>query len=249
MKPIIQLNHADLGYSKKPILHDVSCTIQLGDQVGIVGQNGSGKTTFLRSILGSLKPLKGTLQIDRTQRFAYVPQMDHLNVTLPLTVRETVLLAKRAKNIFGKISQDDEQSAEHSIKKVGLEHIQHLLIREISGGQRQRTLLAQALSQKPNVILLDEPTRGLDIVAEQDFLSLIQQLREEQNMTLLLVTHALQIPLNYTQKIFIMHRGSLISTTPNELIQTKKLEEIYGVPFIHNEQNGTKWVFPLKGVK
>ncbi len=243
--PLIEFQQAELGYRGKTILRDVRCSIHPGDSVGIAGPNGSGKTTFLRAVLGALKPLKGTVNIDRSHRFAYVPQIENLNLFLPLTVRETVFLPAKSKNSFGIASAEDERRAEEAIEKTGVADIQHRLLREVSGGQRQKTILAQAISQNPSVLLLDEPTRGLDVVAERDLLALIRGLKAEHKLTLLFVTHTLQIVLNFMDKILLFDDGKVIETNPDELIKTKKLEEIYGVPFSHHEQDGLRWVSPL----
>ncbi len=243
--PLIEIKNADLGYRGRVILNNISCSVNQGESVGIVGPNGCGKTTFLRAVLGALKPRNGLVQVDRTHRFAYVPQMENLNLFLPLTVRETVYLPAKAKSSFGIVSVEDERQAESAIEKTGIFKIAGLLLREVSGGQRQKTILAQAISQNPSVLLMDEPTRGLDVVAERDLLQLTRELKAERNLTLLFVTHTLQIVLNFMDKILLFDKGGVIETTPEELIKTKKLEEIYGVPFYHHEQDGLRWVSPL----
>lgn len=243
--PLIEFQNARLGYRGKPILQDITCSIHQGDSVGIAGPNGCGKTTLLRAVLGDVKPSNGSVTVDRTHRFAYVPQAENLNLFLPLTVRETVLLPAKSKSSFGIASTEDERLAEDAIQKTGISDIQNLLLREVSGGQRQKTILAQAISQNPSVLLMDEPTRGLDVVAERDLLVLIRELKAERNLTLLFVTHTLQIVLNFMDKILLFDNGRMIETSPDELIKTKKLEEIYGVPFHHHEQDGMRWVSPL----
>jgi ABC-type Mn2+/Zn2+ transport system ATPase subunit len=243
---LIRFNEADLGYGKTPVLRQVSCAIASGESVGLVGPNGSGKTTFLRAVLGLLKPSRGSVETDRGRRFAYVPQAENLNFFWPLTVREAVLLAFRSKRAWGRLTAEERDSAESAMERTGITPIAGRLLSEVSGGQRQRTILAQALSQKPDVLLLDEPTRGLDVVAEEDLLSLIQQITAERRMTLLFVTHTLQIPLNYTEKILLFADGSVIGATPEELIRTDKLETIYGRPFTHGEKDGVRWVLPRR---
>jgi ABC-type Mn2+/Zn2+ transport system ATPase subunit len=215
--------------------------------VGIVGPNGAGKTTFLRGVLGQLPMVTGAREVERALRFAYVPQIDELNLYWPLTIREAVRLSLRARRPFGRTTAEEDAAAEKAMADVGVTAIQDRLLSEVSGGQRQKTILAQALCQKPDVLLLDEPTRGLDVVAERDFMSLIDACRRNDKLTILLVTHSLQIPLNFTEKILLFDKGRVIETTPNELVHTKKLEDIYGVPFSHQEQDGLKWVAPTRG--
>ncbi|HNC73837.1 MAG TPA: ATP-binding cassette domain-containing protein, partial [Elusimicrobiota bacterium] len=119
------------------------------------------------------------------------------------------------------------------------------LLGEVSGGQRQRAVLAQALCQSPDVLVLDEPTKGLDVMAERDLLDLIAGLRS-QRLTILLVSHSLQIPLNFTDRILLFAEGRVVDTTPGELTTTNRLEEIYGAPFAHLEQEGMKWAMPRR---
>jgi zinc transport system ATP-binding protein len=244
---LIRFDRAELGYGKRTILRDVNCSIHPGDCVGIVGPNGSGKTTFLRGVLGLLKPTGGVVAIDKKKRFAYVPQVEDLNYYWPVTVREAVALPAASRRLFGRVSAEEGKNIDSSIEKTGISNISGLLLSEASGGQRQKAILAQALCQKPDVLLLDEPTKGLDVVAERDFMALIRDLRKEEKLTILLVTHTLQIPLNFTEKIFLFKEGRVFGTTPDELVKTKKLEDIYGVPFLHDEKDGFRWVSPREG--
>lgn len=244
MQNLIEFKGVDLSYEKTTVLRGVNCAVQKGSSVGIVGPNGSGKTTFLKGVLGSLKPAQGKIQVDHLYHFAYVPQVENLNLSWPITVKETVFLPAQSKSFLGIASSEDERLAENAMEKVGVADIGDRLLREVSGGQRQKTILAQALSQKPDVLLLDEPTRGLDVVAERDLLNLILRLKEQENLTILFVTHTLQIALNFMEKILLFDNGAVIETTPSELLKTQKLEEIYKTPFIHIEKDGLKWAAP-----
>jgi ABC-type Mn2+/Zn2+ transport system ATPase subunit len=239
---MIRFHKAQLGYGRHVVLSDVSLEIAAGDFVGVVGPNGSGKTTILRSLLGLLPPLSGTVTADRKRRFAYVPQVEELNAFWPLTVREVVALAHRSRHVMGRLSEEQETAIDRAIKRAGIVDLENSRYDELSGGQRQRTLLAQALSQNPEVLLLDEPTRGLDAKAERDLLDLLSDVNEKEGMAIVLVTHTLAIPINTTEKILLVHDGRVISTTADEIFQTRKLEEIYGLPFVHSESGGIRWI-------
>ena len=243
--PLVRFEHADIGYGSRPILRDVTCSIEKGESVGLVGPNGSGKTTFLKSVLGLAPCLSGRLEVDRSGRFAYVPQSEELNFFWPLTLTEMVRLPARARRFWGAMDEPEKRSAEKALEKVGLSARAGMLFRDGSGGQRQRAVLAQALFQDPEVLLMDEPTRGLDMVAERDLLHLIQTLKSKK-LTLFLVTHQLSIPLNFAEKILVFKGGAVIETTSDELIHTKKLEDIYGVPFVYHEEAGVRWAAPIR---
>jgi len=240
--PLIRLENAALGYGRRAVLQDVSCAVHAGECVGIVGPNGAGKTTFLRAVLGFLRPTAGRLTVDRTKTFAYVPQQEEINTLWPLRVKDVVFLGDRAKRPFGRIAPEERRAAEEVMEDVGIAPIADALFAQVSGGQRQRTILAQALAQRPDVLLLDEPTRGLDVVAEKDLLAIVRRLKGR--LTILLVTHTLQIPLNFTERILLFKGGRLFDTTAEELTRTSKLEEIYGTPFLQQEHEGFRWVAP-----
>ena len=247
MSVVIRLEQASLGYRKSVVLREISCSIRKGERVGLVGPNGSGKTTFLKGLLGLVTPISGTIHVDRTQKFAYVPQAEGIRTPLPLSVQDVVELPCRSQRPFGSILDAEKVRVQETMRSVGIHSIARLLFREVSGGQKQKAILAQAMVQNPDVLLLDEPTRGLDVVAEQDLLSNIQNLGAPGGeVTVLFVTHALQIPLNFMDRILLFERGQVVSVTPEELLKTKKLEEIYGIPFIHQESQGMKWVMPVR---
>jgi ABC-type Mn2+/Zn2+ transport system ATPase subunit len=240
---LIRFDGARFGYGRRPVLEAVTCRIEPGESVGLVGPNGSGKSTFLKAVVGILPPMGGAVLVDRSRRFAYVPQSEELNLAWPLTVRDVVSLALRSRRCLGRMPPDDRRAVDEALDLMGIGGIANRLFREASGGQRQRAILAQALSQRPDVLLLDEPTRGLDVAAERDLLSAIRGFRG-RGMTILLVAHTLHIPLNETEKIFLFKDGTVIVTGPEELMRTQKLEEIYGVPFLRQERDGIRSVTP-----
>lgn len=242
--PLVVFENARLGYGRKMVLDNVTCRVDVGECVGLVGPNGAGKTTFLRTVLGFIPPLGGRMAVDKGRRMAYVPQAEELNTYWPITVRETVSLPAARKRVFGRLSPAEKADVDWAMARVGIADLSRRLLSEVSGGQRQKTILAQAISQRPDVLLLDEPTRGLDVVAEKDLLALVLDLQRKESMTVLLVTHALPIPLNFCERVFLFKGGALHTATPEQLVATRKLEEIYGVPFVSDEKEGFRWVAP-----
>lgn len=245
MPTLIQFKNADLGYGSLPVLRGVNLQIDEGESLGLVGPNGCGKTTFLRAVLGLLRPLSGAVERRSGPRFAYVPQADEMNLLWPLTVEDVVQLPARALRWGGRLSPEARRRAEEAMARSGVIGIRKKLLREVSGGQRQRTAIAQALAQAPDVYLLDEPTKGLDVVAERDLLGLVAGL-SEGGKTVFLVSHSLHIPLNYSKRILLFHQGNVISSTPEEILNRRRLEDVYGVPFVHMEQNGQRWAVPVR---
>ncbi|MGQ0645266.1 MAG: metal ABC transporter ATP-binding protein [Elusimicrobiota bacterium] len=240
---LIRFENARLGYGGRAVLENVSCSVEAGECVGLVGSNGSGKSTFLRTVAGIQPALAGRVEVDRSRPFAYVPQSEELNLAWPLTVRDVVSLPLLSRRAPGRPKDADRRAVEESLERMGVSDIADKLFREISGGQRQRVILAQALSQKPAVLLLDEPTKGLDAAAERDLLRTVRDLRGA-GMTILLVAHTLHIPLNETEKIFLFKDGVVLPTTPEELTRPGRLEEIYGVPFLRAEKDGVRFLWP-----
>ncbi len=241
--PLIHFENAALGYGTHALLKEVNLQINDGESVGLVGPNGCGKTTFLRTVLGVLKPLAGRVNRRAGPRFAYVPQGEEMNLLWPLTIKDVVELPARALRWGGRAHAEDHRRAQEAMARSGVQKIAHRLLRDVSGGQRQRTAIAQAVAQAPDVYLLDEPTKGLDVVAERDLLDIVAGL-SEGGKTVFLVTHSLHIPLNLSKRILLFHQGRVISSTPEEIIGSKLLEEVYNMPFVHMEQEGQRWVVP-----
>lgn len=249
MSVFAALKDVSLGYAGSPVLSGVTLEIPSGAFAALVGPNGAGKTTFLRALLGRLEPGEGTVTIDRAKKLAYVPQLDAMNMHWPLTVGEAVSLALRARRPFGRLGEEETAAVAEALALTGLESAADRPLRAVSGGQRQRAVLAQALAQKPDTLLLDEPTRGLDVAAEGRFLDLLKRLKEERGLTILFVTHSLATALNHASQILLFHQGRVVSTTPEALVTTKVLEDVYGLPFVHAERDGLRFVAPAGGAR
>jgi ABC-type Mn2+/Zn2+ transport system ATPase subunit len=220
-----------LAYGRRIVLEDVNLEIGSGQFCFFLGPNGSGKTTFIRAILGVLQPRAGMLWLhpewSRLEQIGFVPQRCDLNPTLPTTVREFVILGLVGIRASG---SEETERLEWALARVGLEGMARRNYWSLSGGQRQRVLVARALVRQPRFLILDEPTNGLDLAAEDAFLRFLADLNREERLTLLFVTHNVAIAARYATDIALFHSGTLESGTREKMLDRDTLERVYGAP-------------------
>ncbi len=205
-KEIIKLAGVTIGYGKEAIVSGIDLTVYENDFIGIVGPNGAGKTTMLKTLLGNLKPLAGSIEKENL-RFGYVPQRDTVQPLLPYSVFDVVMMGRYSLGgVFKKITEKDKAVVEESLSYVGLSELKNKNYNSLSGGQRQRTLIARALAVQPNVLILDEPTNGMDTPSHYSLLNLISRLHEEKNLTIFIVSHLLSDVANFVKKIVMIDR-------------------------------------------
>ncbi len=237
---IIRTAGLRLGYGQRIVLTQVDFQMRQGEFWFFIGPNGEGKTTLLRAILGLLRPQAGQLwvhpELGQRQRIGFVPQRCDINPTLPTTVREFVLLG-----LVG-IDTDRREAAVRlgwALERVGLGGLEEKDYWSLSGGQRQRALVARALVRRPSVLILDEPTNGLDLVAEDAALRLLAALNRKEHQTLLFVTHNLAIAARYATHIALFHAGEVVSGPRHEVLNRQTLERVYGVAVeVSSNQSG-----------
>lgn len=230
-EPLVRFREAKLGYGRQVVLSNVTLDVLRGDFFGLVGPNGSGKTTLLRCLLGILKPLSG--QVTRTAglRIGYVPQREMLDPLFPLTALDIVLMGRYPRvGLLRSPGRKDRDFALHCLQQVGLGDFAHRLYRELSGGQRQRVLIARALAVEPNLLVLDEPTNGLDLPTEASILGLIERFHAQGGLTIVLVSHLLNVVARYAVRIGVLLDGRLLVGEAEQLMQEQVLQEAYGVP-------------------
>ena len=228
---LVTFDHASLGYGRHVVLRDISFSIPEGDFLGLVGPNGSGKTTILRALLGTHGPLAGTVTTDEGLRFGYVPQRDQVDYDYPLTALDVVLMGRYDRIGLGRRpTAADRDHAMQALQQVGIADLAGKHLRNLSGGQRQRTLIARALVGQPNILVLDEPTNGMDLVATTQILGLVRDLHERSGITVLMVSHALNEVANYVERIALVLEGSFRIGTTAEIMTESVLSGIYGIP-------------------
>ena len=230
-RPVIRADHVLLGYPRRVIARDLSFVISPQEILGIVGPNGCGKTTLLRTILGLLRPLGGRIGRDPELVISYVPQRDRLDTMLPITALEVVVMGRAARaGAFRRSGESDRAAARTALGRVGVESLGPELFRTLSGGQQQRVLIARALAAEPNVLVLDEPTAGMDIGSEAAVLAFLRELNHSAGTTIIVVTHVLSIVLNFATSIMLMAGGQVLHGAVDEVLQENRLEALYRVP-------------------
>jgi zinc transport system ATP-binding protein len=230
-EPLVRFQDVQLGYGRQLVLEKVQLDIFRGDFFGLVGPNGSGKTTLLRCLLGILKPLSGEVTRSVGLRIGYVPQREMLDPLFPLSALDIVLMGRYPRaGILRSPQRADRDFAMQCLEQVGLADSAHKLYRELSGGQRQRVLIARALAVEPNLLVLDEPTNGLDLPTEAAILGLIERLHAQNGLTIVLVSHVLNVVARYATRMGVLLDGRLLVGAAEDLMQDQVLEEAYGVP-------------------
>ncbi|MBU2568143.1 MAG: ABC transporter ATP-binding protein [Elusimicrobia bacterium] len=234
-----------LGYGRNVVLEKLNFTIQKNDFVGIIGQNGSGKTTVLKAINNSLKPQRGEIFREPDIKIGYVIQRQYLDTIFPFTVKEIVMMGR-----YGKIGPlkfpepGDENKVEEVLTVTGIYDLKNKLYRELSGGQRQRVLVARALASEPNLLLLDEPTNDLDIKGTEQILKLVQKIHSELGITVIVVSHLLLTILNYAHKIIFLKDKKAAMYSLEEIFSEEMLTQIYEYPVKIGTIHNKKYIVP-----
>ena len=200
------------------VLHGVDLALEPGEIVTIVGPNGSGKSTLLRVLIGALKPTAGTIERDRRLRIGYVPQKLHIDPTMPLTVRRFLDLPKR-------ISEGDAQEA---LETAGVGGLGKRQMTALSGGQFQRVLLARAILGKPQVLMLDEATQGLDQPGSASFYRQIEAVRRDLDCAVLMVSHELHVVMSASDRVVCLNGHICCEGTPAVVSAAPAYRELFG---------------------
>jgi manganese/zinc/iron transport system ATP- binding protein len=243
MSDLVSFDRVALGYGRRTVLSDLTFRIAEGDFLGLVGPNGAGKTTVLRAILGTLAPLRGSLARAPSLRFGYVPQRDQVDYNFPLKVLDVVLMGRYDRiGLARRPGKGDRERAMAALEHVGIPDLAGRQLKDLSGGQKQRTLIARALVGEPNVLVLDEPTNGMDLVSTTQILGLVRELHERDNLTVIMVSHALNEVANYVERIALVVGGGFRIGTVDEIMTVPVLSEMYGIPVEVDSFNGHRIV-------
>ncbi|MCD6219639.1 ABC transporter ATP-binding protein [Candidatus Calescamantes bacterium] len=226
MNPIIELEKVTISYRENIALKDVSLKVFPGEFIVVAGPNGAGKTTLLTAINGLGKLLKGKVRVNgiimgrRTATqirkiTGYVPQVLRIDPRMPINVREAVMLGRYGRvGVLRRLSLRDEKAVDGAINLTKIRHLLDRPIGHLSGGELQKVSIARALSQEPQILLLDEPLSNLDISAQEDILRLIEEVHRSKNLTTLMVMHYLNLLPRSATRLILLKNGNLIFDGP-----------------------------------
>ncbi|MCL5429259.1 MAG: heme ABC transporter ATP-binding protein [Chloroflexi bacterium] len=244
-----------LAYGGKVVLRSEDLKLDRGELLGLIGPNGSGKTSLIRSFSGVLKPISGSIHLDnknlvefseqeRARQIAVVPQSAQLPPAF--TVFECVALGRTPHlNWLGRLGPRDLEQIQKAMQSSEVSHLSDRRMGELSGGEQQRVLLARALAQDCPILLLDEPTAHLDLHHQVSLLSLVSRMAHKQNLAVLVAMHDLNLAALYADRLVLLVDGRIrASGTPAEVLTTETLQSAYQIPLhVHpNPQHGTPWV-------
>ena len=247
--PLVALEDAAVGHGGRALLSGVSLAVVPGDFLAVVGPNGGGKTTLVRSLLGALPLVSGRLVRARAPRVGYVPQREAVDPIWPFTALEVVLMGRTpGLGPLRRPAAADRAAARAALARVGLGAIGGARFGELSGGQRQRTLIARALAADPELLVLDEPTSGMDPAAELATMDLLRALHAGGALAVVMVSHRLDAVANAARALaFVDKDRALFRVGPlEEMLRPDALGALYGRPVAVREEAGRRFVYPLE---
>ena len=224
---LVGLDHVTFGYGGAPVLRDVDHVVHAGDFTGVVGPSGSGKTSLLRLLLGTEKPQHGTVTRAAGTAVSYVPQLETVNWNFPVTVAECVLMSRPTRRLLPWATPAEKLEVAALLERLGIGDLGRRHIRELSGGQQQRMFIARALLRRPQLLLMDEPTSGVDIGTRHEVLHLLDDLNRE-GLAIVLTTHDLNGMAAHLPHLVALQRRVIAAGPPSEVIVPEVLEQTFG---------------------
>jgi zinc transport system ATP-binding protein len=222
----VELDGVDFAYQRdQVVLRDVDLRVEPGEFVAIAGPNGGGKTTLLRLVLGLERPTRGRVLLfgepaaafgDR-RRIGYLAQRARVGVEAPATVREVVEAGRAPLHLFGRLRRADRAAVDEAIERVGLSRLARRPLQQLSGGQQQRAFIAKALAAHPSLLVLDEPTTGVDVEAQEALAALLERLHRELAVTVLYVSHEFGAIEHFVRRIVLVRERIVFDGNPSEL--------------------------------
>lgn len=245
---LLKLNEATLGYGHTPLLGGISFSVEEGDSLAIVGPNGAGKSTLLFTALGMIPPLAGTVERKRDLSVGYVPQRGRHDPLFPFRVLDVVAMGSLGQSAQGhSFHFAPPAKARAALAELGVEDLALHPFRSLSGGQQQRVLIARALVRSPQLLVLDEPTAGMDLPSERDLMALIASLPKSKPMAVIFVTHELTLAAGHAKRIAFIskYRQLFRIDLASALMTPESLSELYGRPMTVTSYAGEQVIRPV----
>jgi len=247
---LVALEGGAIGYGRRALLSGIDLAVGPGDFLAVVGPNGGGKTTLLRTLLGALPLVDGRLVRPRPVRVGYVPQREHVDPIWPFRVREVVLMGRVPG--LGPLrwpGPRDREAVRSGLERVGIEDLSEKWYGELSGGQRQRTLIARALAAEPELLAIDEPTNGMDPGAELGTMDLLRDLQRGGGPAIVMVSHRIEAVANYARTLAFADKDTrLFKVGPlDAMLRPEALEALYRRPVVVREEGGRRVVLSANG--
>ena len=224
---LLRLERVSCRYGHDPVLVDVDLAVAEGQFTGIVGPSGSGKTTLLRALTGTIKPVSGSVTRRRDVRVGYVPQVDSVSWSFPVTVSECVLMGRTDDRRLPWRSRSEQAEVSDLLERLGIADLADRHIRALSGGQQQRMFIARALLRRPQLLLMDEPTSGVDVRTRHEVLHLLDELHAE-GLAIVLTTHDLNGIAAHLPHLVCLNTSVIAAGPPAEVLTAEVLERTYG---------------------
>ena len=246
MNAILRIDRIRCAYPRTPVLRELTFQVDAAEFFIVIGPNGSGKTTLVKAMAGLLpvsggkilfkdRPLKSYRKRDLAQKIAYVAQTDLAEN--PFTIRKTVLMGRAPYlGLLGFEGEADLSMARNAMAITGVDHLADRRLDQLSGGERQRVFIARAICQQPRIILLDEPTAALDLSFQVRLMDLMERLKTEQQVTIVMVSHDLNMAAMYADRLLLLSKGRVARQgTPAQVIDFALLEQVYGCTLLVDE--------------
>ncbi|WP_268913903.1 metal ABC transporter ATP-binding protein [Lentilactobacillus sp. SPB1-3] len=218
---VVQVNNLNVSFGRQQVLSDLNLNVQRGEFLAILGHNGVGKTTFVRTLLKQLKPTSGEIILAPDTKIGYVPQFRNIDIEYPLSIRDFIALSFTGIRLPF-LNRQEKQILNRVIEMVDLSDIANHSMGKASGGEKQRAYLASALVKQPNLLILDESTASLDPDAKQELLRVVKRLNVQEQLTVMFITHDVSVMAKYPDHYLWMKHGGyelgLIEDLPSEVL-------------------------------